>query len=139
MTGFQEFQQPTHAYNPWIGAKPDHNMESASEREWKRLEAKGVVDKFRRLIPKPKPGEGVTHKHQYPLGEGRKWPHAHPRLSTMGRSAARPAADARSSPVADARSPPRRGRGPPARRQHDCPYDNGQPGPVVASSLERRE
>ena len=24
MTGFQEFQQPTHAYNPWIGAKPDH-------------------------------------------------------------------------------------------------------------------
>ena len=139
MTGFQEFQQPTHAYNPWIGAKPDHNMESASEREWKRLEAKGVVDKFRRLIPKPKPGEGVTHKHQYPLGEGRKWPHARPRLSTMGRSAARPAADARSVPVADARSPPRRGRAPPARRQHDCPYDNGQPGPVVASSLERRE
>ena len=55
MTGYQEFQQPTHATNPWRGPKPDPNQESAAEREWKRLEAKGVVDKFRRPIPRPNP------------------------------------------------------------------------------------
>ena len=54
----------------------DWKEHSAADREWDKLEKRGVVDKFRRLIPKPKPGEGVTHKHQYPLGEGRKWPHA---------------------------------------------------------------
>ena len=105
MTGYHEFQQHTHAYNPWIGAKCPHDQESAADREWKRLEAKGVVDKFRRVIPKVKPGEGKAHTYQYPLGEGRKWP--------------------RERRVPDARARALVRRGFPPRRQHDCPYDYG--------------
>ena len=109
MTGYHEFQQHTHAYNPWIGAKCPHDQESAADREWKRLEAKGVVDKFRRVIPKVKPGEGKAHTYQYPLGEGRKWP--------------------RERRVPDARARALVRRGFPPRRQHDCPYDYGFEGP----------
>jgi hypothetical protein len=101
MTGYHEFQQHTHAYNPWIGAKCPHDQESAADREWKRLEAKGVVDKFRRVIPKVKPGEGKAHTYQYPLGEGRKWPRERrvPDARARARSTRFPPAQAARLPV----------------------------------------
>ena len=55
MTGYNQFQQQYHANNPWVGPKPDWKEHSAADREWDKLEKRGVVDKFRKPIPRPNP------------------------------------------------------------------------------------
>ena len=55
MTNWHQYQQQYHATNPWVGPKPDWKEHSAADKEWEKLEKRGVVDKFRKPIPRPNP------------------------------------------------------------------------------------